>query len=659
MSSGLTDPAHRRQDFPLPTQPRPTGAHPRPPGRPDDRRPIIATLARAGSPAIVAEGLVKIYKTRKSEVRALDGVDLVVDEGTVLGLLGPNGAGKTTTVRILATLLRADAGRATVAGYDVRTQADAIRRVIGLSGQYAAVDENLTGRENLWLFGRLYHLASREARRRADELLEQFELTDAADRVVKTYSGGMRRRLDLGAALIGHPRLLILDEPTTGLDPRSRIGMWDVIRGLVKEGTTLLLTTQYLEEADELADTIAVVDHGKIIARGTADELKSQLGGERIEVIVHRRDDLGAGHRHPRRLRQRGGRARRAHARAHRPRRGRREGARPGPARARRRRDRDRRHRPSPADARRRVPRADRARRGSRRTTQDDDARDERREGGMTATAQPTAPGRRERIASATTDSLLIGWRNLKRIPRIPELAIFAILQSIMFVLLFAFVFGGAIVIPGGGDYKSFLMPGIFAQTIVFAAGTTAIGMTDDVAKGIVDRFRSLPIAHSAVLTGRTFADVIYNAGILFVLMATGFVIGWRVDTGIGSLIAGFGLLLLFAYAMVWLGVFLGLNVPTVEVGQQVIFTVLFPITFISTAFVPLAALPTFLQPIAEWNPTSTLTNSLRQLWGNPNPSGGTSLATTEPILVTLAWVVIFIAVFGPLGVRKFRSIVA
>ena len=258
---------------------------------------------------------------------------------------------------------------------------------------------------------------------------------------------------------------------------------------------------------------------------------------------------------------------------------------------------------------------------------------------------------------SALSDTVVLTWRNLKRIPRIPELATFAILQSIMFVLLFAFVFGGAIVIPGGGDYKSFLMPGIFAQTIVFAAGTTAIGMTDDVAKGIVDRFRSLPIAHSAVLTGRTFADVIYNAGILFVLMATGFAIGWRVDTGIGSLIAGFGLLLLFAYAMVWLGVFLGMNVPTVEVGQQVIFTVLFPITFVSTAFVPLAALPTFLQPIAEWNPTSTLTNSLRELWGNPNPSGGTSLATTEPILVTLGWVVVFIVVFAPLSVRKFRSI--
>jgi len=242
--------------------------------------------------AITAEGLVKIYRTRKSEVRALDGLDLQVEEGTVLGLLGPNGAGKTTAVRIFATLLRPDAGHATVAGLDVVRQAEQIRHLIGLSGQYAAVDENLTGRENLYLFGRLYQLSGGDAHRRADELLEQFDLADAADRTAKTYSGGMRRRLDLGSALIGHPRLLFLDEPTTGLDPRSRLGMWDVIRNLVREGTTLLLTTQYLEEADELADTIAVVDHGRIIARGTADELKSQVGGERIEVVVHDREAM-------------------------------------------------------------------------------------------------------------------------------------------------------------------------------------------------------------------------------------------------------------------------------------------------------------------------------------------------------------------------------
>ena len=242
--------------------------------------------------AIDAEGLVKVYRSRKHEVRALDGVDLAVEEGTVLGLLGPNGAGKTTAVRILATLLKPDGGRASVAGFDVVQQAHRIRSLIGLSGQYAAVDENLTGRENLWMFGRLYQLASPESHRRADELLDQFDLADAADRVVKTYSGGMRRRLDLASALIGRPRLLFLDEPTTGLDPRSRLGMWEVIRRLVREGTTLLLTTQYLEEADELADTIAVVDHGKIIARGTADELKRQVGGERIEVVVRDRANI-------------------------------------------------------------------------------------------------------------------------------------------------------------------------------------------------------------------------------------------------------------------------------------------------------------------------------------------------------------------------------
>jgi len=247
-----------------------------------------AVRDRSTAPAIEAEHLVK----RFGDLTAVDDVSFSVPQGTVLGLLGPNGAGKTTAVRILTTLLRPDAGHATVAGFDIVRQAEQLRRAIGLSGQYAAVDENLTGRENLWLFGRLYHLSSSEATRRATELLDQFELTDAADRTVKTYSGGMRRRLDLGSALIGHPRLLFLDEPTTGLDPRSRLGMWEVIRGLVREGTTLLLTTQYLEEADELADTIAVVDHGRIIARGTADDLKSQVGGERIEVVVHDRGEI-------------------------------------------------------------------------------------------------------------------------------------------------------------------------------------------------------------------------------------------------------------------------------------------------------------------------------------------------------------------------------
>ncbi|GAC1454470.1 MAG: daunorubicin resistance protein DrrA family ABC transporter ATP-binding protein [Ktedonobacteraceae bacterium] len=241
-------------------------------------------------PAIIAEGLQKHY----GKTHALDGLDLVAEEGTVLGVLGPNGAGKTTAVRILTTLLQPDAGHAEVAGLDVVKDADALRSRIGLAGQYAAVDEYLTGYENLRMFGQLYHLSGVVAKRRANELLERFDLVDAAGRIVKTYSGGMRRRLDLAASLIVTPPVIFLDEPTTGLDPRGRLAMWDVISGLVSEGTTILLTTQYLEEADQLANQIMVVDHGRVIAKGTADELKTQVGGERLEITVARGGDLNA-----------------------------------------------------------------------------------------------------------------------------------------------------------------------------------------------------------------------------------------------------------------------------------------------------------------------------------------------------------------------------
>jgi len=234
------------------------------------------------TPAILAEGLRKSF----GGVCALDGVDLCVPQGTVLGLLGPNGAGKTTTVRILATLMAPDGGRATVAGHDVVNDAAALRSVVGLAGQFAAVDEHLTGRENLVLVGRLYHLGRRRAGQRADELLGRFGLAAAARQRVKAYSGGMRRRLDLAASLVGRPQVLFLDEPTAGLDPRSRATMWEVISELVSGGSTILLTTQYLEEADQLATSIAVIDHGRVIAEGTADQLKSRVGGEVLEVRV-------------------------------------------------------------------------------------------------------------------------------------------------------------------------------------------------------------------------------------------------------------------------------------------------------------------------------------------------------------------------------------
>ncbi|MFN8622289.1 MAG: ABC transporter permease [Chloroflexota bacterium] len=263
-------------------------------------------------------------------------------------------------------------------------------------------------------------------------------------------------------------------------------------------------------------------------------------------------------------------------------------------------------------------------------------------------------------LRQAIGDGRVVMWRNLKRIPRIPELAIFAVLQSIMFVLLFAFVFGGAIIVPGYENvpnaYKQYLMPGIFVQTLAFASATTAIGFAEDSKRGIIDRFRSLPMARSAVLSGRTVADVIYNAGILVVLMVSGLLVGWSINSSIVDFLLGVVLLLAFAFAMSWIGVWMGLSVPSVEVAQQVSFIIIFPITFVSSAFVAIQTLPDWLQPFAEWNPVSTFTASARQLFGNPNPVAGTSLPSQQPILVSIGWAIVIVAVFAPLAVRKYRS---
>jgi ABC-2 type transport system permease protein len=259
-------------------------------------------------------------------------------------------------------------------------------------------------------------------------------------------------------------------------------------------------------------------------------------------------------------------------------------------------------------------------------------------------------------LGQALSDGMLIAGRNLRRVPRIPELAIFAILSSIMFVLLFAYVFGGAIPLPGGGSYREFLMPGIFVQTVFFASVTTAIGTCDDLHKGMIDRFRSLPMARSAVLTGRAVSDLVYNVGILIVLMLSGLVVGWRVNTGPLELFAGIGMMLLIIFAMSWIGIWIGLHVPTVEVANQVGFMTIFPLTFLSNVFVPPETLPSFLQPVAEWNPVSVLTAALRELWGNPNPYIADGLPAEHPILLTVLWALVLLAFFVPVAVRSYRN---
>jgi ABC transporter DrrB family efflux protein len=605
-------------------------------------------------PAVRVEGVVK----RFGATVALDGAGLQVPAGMVFGLLGPNGAGKTTLVRILATLLSPDAGRAEVFGHDVAGEPAAVRELIGLTGQFAAVDELLTGRENLEMFGRLFKLTGEQARRRAGELLERFDLAQAADRPARTYSGGMRRRLDIASSLLTRPQVLFLDEPTTGLDPRSRNEIWAVVRELRREGTTLLLTTQYLEEADQLADRIAVIDRGKVIAEGTGNELKDRVGGQILEVELAsagQRDraqavlaGVGCGEPQP--------------------------DERP-----------DRLTLPAPRNGLQLVEEAAAGLRraqigvsdiGLRRPTLDDvflqltgapPGEDSGRPGPRTRRRprpRPPAPDvkaprrpvlrlRRpppRAVRSAIADTAVVTARNLRHFIRQPDLLVFSTIQPVLFVLLFVYVFGGAIgrSLPHGIAYVDFLLPGIFVQSVTFGASQTAVGLKEDLTRGVVDRFRSMPMARSAVLAGRTVADLVRNIAIIGLMIAVGYLVGFRFLGGVAGAAGCIAVVAAFGLALSWIFAFVALTVRGAETAQTAGFVVIFPLVFASSVFVPVATFPDWLQAFAKINPVTVTADAARAL---------ALLGTPASLGAAAAWIGGLLAVFIPLSVWRYRRI--
>jgi ABC transporter DrrB family efflux protein len=534
-----------------------------------------------------------------------------------------------------------------------------------LTGQFAAVDEMLTGRENLQMFGRLFDLSAADTRRRANELLERFELADAADRAARTYSGGMRRRLDLASSLLTRPRVLFLDEPTTGLDPRSRNEIWAVVRELVREGTTLLLTTQYLEEADQLADQIAVIDHGRVIAQGTGSELKDRVGGQILEVeLVNlaERDDaraalagIGCGEPEP------GDRLAQLTL-------------------------------PAPRAGLEMIEDAASALReaniavsdlGLRRPTLDDvflqltgapPAENGAGAQPQAADGQPNQAGvsvrdaripqrprtvarrplRSKRVSprqlrADITDARVVIGRNLRHFVRQPDLLVFSTIQPIMFVLLFTYVFGGAIThsLPAGVSYIDYLLPGILVQSVTFRASMTAIGLADDLKLGVIDRFRSMPMARSAVLIGRTVADLVRNVLIIVLMIVVGYIIGFRFQAGVAQALACIALVSAFGLALSWIFAFVAFTVRSAEAAQSAGFVILFPLVFASSVFVPVSSMPSWLQAFAKLSPVTLTANAARSLAlvpGTPSSLGG-----------AVGWIAGLLAVFIPLSVWRYR----
>ncbi len=565
-------------------------------------------------PVIEAIGLRK----RFGDAVAVDDLSFAVPRGSILALLGPNGAGKTTTIRLLTTLLPLEGGRAFVDGHDLSSEPDAVRRSIGLAGQSAAVDEKLTVRQNLDLFGRLYHLPGPTRRARVDELIDRFGMRDYANRLAETLSGGERRRLDLVAALIADPPAVFLDEPTTGLDPRGRLAIWEEIRAMRDAGTAVVLTTQYLEEADELADEVIIIDHGAVVASGTSAELKARLERDVLEITLADPEHLAVAMSA---LEQ--GRAltvdeRTIHLSV----------AAPGDSLA----------------VLRRIDEAgvELADFQLRRPTLDD-VFIEIIGQHEPAVAEADVGGD---CVIVLTDTLAIARRDLVRTARMPEQLTFSVIMGIFFLLLFYYVFGGIIAAGSGVDYLEFLVPGVLVITVVNGAQQTGTGLALDLSSGVVDRFRSLPMSQVAVIAGRTVADTLRNVAGVLLVVAVAYLMGYRLDSlagAIGMLVLVVGL----GYAFSWVGAWIGARIRNAETVGLLSMFWLFPLMLASSAFVPTSDMHEFVRLFAEVQPISVVSEAARALAAGQPAEG--------PLLASIAWIVGLSAVFAWLAGRAYR----
>ena len=587
---------------------------------------------------IEVQNLVKSFGT----TRALTGVSFAVGAGEIVGLLGPNGAGKTTLVRAMATLLTPDAGTVRVGGFDAVAAPAQVRALIGLAGQFAAVDDVLTGRENLELVARLYGVRRAERQRRVPAVLDRFDLVDVADRRAGTYSGGLRRRLDLAATLVGRPAVILLDEPTAGLDPRSRADLWVLVEQAAADGATVVLTSQHLDEVERLARRIVVIDRGVVIADGSADDLKGAVGGDVIEARVDDPEmleaarallaDLGAG------TATSDPDARTVVV----------------PARA---------GVPALMAAARRLDEAGIALAdlGLRRPSLDDVFFALT---GAGAELQPDIPAPplppiptvtrapASRVAPArrhgASDMAAVTQRYLLRFVRIPPLLFLGTVQPVLFVVMLDAVFGGLVEQAGlGVDYMQYLLPGVLVMSVMFGASITSAGIAEDVQAGVVDRFRSLPMSRAAVLVGRTIADLVRNALALTLVTIVGVAMGYRF-AGPGAAVAVAGLLLVFAFAVSWLFAAVGLAVRHPEVAQLAGFLPVLPLVFLSGAWIPIETMPAGLQAFARHQPVNVLVEAVRAL--------GDGAPAAEPVGRSMAWSVAILLIAVPVGVRLYRG---